>query len=55
MLIHGGRGFRSHCDIERMLRDSQLLTVAEGTSQICKVIISNGINNTDIDKLNDLM
>lgn len=55
VLIHGGRGFRSHCDVERMLRDSQLLTVAEGTSQICKVIISNGINNTDIDKLNDLM
>lgn len=54
VLIHGGRGFRSHCDIERMLRDSQLLTVAEGTSQICKVIISNGIYNAGED-MRDLM
>lgn len=54
VLIHGSRGFSSHCDVERMLRDSQLLTVAEGTSQICKVIISNGIYNAETDKLLDL-
>jgi alkylation response protein AidB-like acyl-CoA dehydrogenase len=46
VLIHGGRGFKSHSDMERILRDAQLLTVAEGTSQICKVVISNGIYNT---------
>ena len=45
-LIHGGRGFSSHCDIDRLLRDSRVLTVAEGTSQICKVVISNGIYNS---------
>ncbi len=49
-LIHGGRGFGSHCDVERLLRDSQLLMVAEGTSQICKVIISDGIYNTPFGK-----
>ena len=54
MLIHGGRGFRSHCDVERLLRDAQLLTVAEGTSQICKVIISNGIYNTEQGNLKNL-
>lgn len=45
-LIHGGRAFDRHSDIDRMLRDSQLLMVAEGTSQICKVVIANGIDNS---------
>lgn len=51
-LIHGSRGYAAHSPTERLLRDAQLLTVAEGTSQICKVAISNGIYNTAI---NDLM
>lgn len=55
VLIHGGAGFRSSCDIERMLRDSQLLSVAEGTSQICKVIISNGISSVGPDNLDQLI
>lgn len=54
MLIHGSSGFSSHCDVERMLRDAQLLTVAEGTSQICKVVISNGIYNASPEKLREL-
>ncbi|MBS5432145.1 MAG: acyl-CoA dehydrogenase family protein [Firmicutes bacterium] len=54
VLIHGSRGFRSHCDVERMLRDSQLLTVAEGTSQICKVVISNGIYNAVPNRFREL-
>lgn len=54
VLLHGSRGFSSHCDIERMLRDSQLLTVAEGTSQICKVVISNGIYNAGLENFKKL-
>lgn len=50
-LIHGSLGFRKNSDIERLLRDSQVLTVAEGTSQICKVAISNGIYNTPLNEL----
>ena len=53
-LIHGSRGFSSHSDIERMLRDSQLLMVAEGTSQICKVVISNGIDNSGLENFKRL-
>lgn len=52
-LIHGSKGFDSHSDVERMLRDSQLFTVAEGTSQICKVVISNGIYNADPQKISE--
>lgn len=50
-LIHGSRGYSAHSATERLLRDAQLLTVAEGTSQICKVAISNGIYNTAINEL----
>lgn len=53
-LTHGGSGFASHSDVERMLRDSQLLTVAEGTSQICKVVIANGISNSGLENFKNL-
>ncbi|MEG1789612.1 MAG: acyl-CoA dehydrogenase family protein [Oscillospiraceae bacterium] len=46
VLIHGGRGYSKDYDAERLLRDSQLLTTAEGTSQICKIVISNGLFNS---------
>lgn len=58
ILIHGGSGFRSHCDAERMLRDAQLLTVAEGTSQICKVAITNRIysmGSSDKDSISQIL
>lgn len=51
-LIHGSRGYTAHSATERLLRDAQLLTVAEGTSQICKVAISNGIYNSPMSELN---
>ena len=58
ILIHGGSGFRSHCDVERMLRDAQLLTAAEGTSQICKVAIANRIysmGSLDTDSISHIL
>lgn len=53
-LTLGSSAFRSHSDMERMLRDCQLLTVAEGTSQICKVIISNGITSASPENIRNL-
>lgn len=50
-LIHGSQGYNRHSDTERLLRESQLLTVAEGTSQICRVAISNGLYNTPLSEL----
>ncbi len=39
--LHGAKGFDRKYAMARMLRDSLMLTTAEGTSQICKVIISS--------------
>ena len=49
MLLHGGIGFTHESDIMRILRDAQMLRTAEGTSQICKVIISNHISKAEPD------
>lgn len=38
--IHGGNGYSQEYEVERFLRDSKLLTIGEGTSEICKVVIS---------------
>ena len=50
LMLHGGRGYHKSFAVERLLRDSLALTIAEGTSQICKVIISNAIYNALPDK-----
>ena len=43
--LHGALGFDKKYGMARLLRDSLMLTTAEGTSQICKVIISNAVYN----------
>ncbi len=41
--IHGGNGYSQEYEVERFLRDSKLLTIGEGTSEICKVVISRTV------------
>ena len=41
LLIHAGAGCRAGCEAERLVRDSRLLTIVNGTSQICRTIIAN--------------
>ncbi len=43
LLIHAGAGCRSESEAQRLVRDSRLLTIVNGTSQICKVVISNAL------------
>ncbi len=38
--ILGGYGLCNEYDVERMYRDAKLLTIGEGTSEICRMIIS---------------
>lgn len=38
--IHGGNGYSREYEVERFLRDAKLLTIGEGTSEICKLVIS---------------
>jgi butyryl-CoA dehydrogenase len=44
--IYGASGLMTTETVNRLLRDAEMLTIAEGTSEICKIVISNGaINN----------
>ena len=44
--IYGASGLVATEPVNRLLRDAEMLTIAEGTSEICKIVISNGaINN----------
>lgn len=41
--IHGANGLSSDFEVDRCFRDAQMLTIAEGTSEICKIIVSNAV------------
>lgn len=41
--IHGAYGLSADSDVERLFRDAQMLTIAEGTSEICRIVVSNGV------------
>ena len=43
--IHGANGLSADFEVDRCFRDAQMLTIAEGTSEICKIIISNAVIN----------
>lgn len=43
LLIHAGAGCRFESEAQRLVRDSRLLTIVNGTSQICKVVIANAL------------
>ncbi len=44
--IHGANGLSGDFEVDRCFRDAQMLTIAEGTSEICKIIISNAVINS---------
>jgi len=41
--ILGGYGLCVEYEIERFYRDAKLLTIGEGTSEICRMIISGNV------------
>jgi alkylation response protein AidB-like acyl-CoA dehydrogenase len=41
--IHGGYGYSKEYEIERLMREAPFLLIGEGTSEIQKTIISNGL------------
>lgn len=43
--IHGASGLSAQSGVDRLFRDAQMLTVAEGTSEICRIVISGGLTN----------
>ncbi len=43
--IHGGFGYSSEFEVERMYRDTRLMTIGEGTSEIQRLVIARHILN----------
>ena len=41
--LFGGNGYLKDFEVERFVRDSRMLKLAGGTSEICKVIVSNSL------------
>ncbi len=44
--IHGGYGYTKEYHVERFLRDSKLLTIGEGTSEVQRLIIARELKKT---------
>lgn len=44
--IHGANGLSSDFEVDRCFRDAQMLTITEGTTEICKIIVSNSVINS---------
>jgi alkylation response protein AidB-like acyl-CoA dehydrogenase len=41
--IHGGFGYSSEFEVERMYRDTRLMSIGEGTSEILRMVIGRYI------------
>lgn len=41
--IHGGNGYSKEFEVERFMRDAKLLTIGEGTSEVCKIVIGGHV------------
>jgi alkylation response protein AidB-like acyl-CoA dehydrogenase len=41
--IHGGYGYSTSCEIERLYRDAPMLLIGEGTSEVQKMVIGQRI------------
>jgi alkylation response protein AidB-like acyl-CoA dehydrogenase len=47
--LHGGYGLMKEYDVERFYRDQRILEIGEGTSEICRMVISRYIGCYDVD------
>ncbi len=43
MRIHGGMGYSTELDIERLYRDAPLMVIGEGTNDIQRIVIARGL------------
>ncbi len=43
MQVHGGYGYSREYNVERMYRDARLMTIGEGTSEICRLVIARHV------------
>ncbi len=47
MRIHGGYGYSTELDVERLYRDAPLMAIGEGTNDIQRIVIAKGLLRED--------
>ncbi|MBO4212182.1 MAG: acyl-CoA dehydrogenase family protein [Oscillospiraceae bacterium] len=45
--IHGAQGMKLHNRAERCFRDAQMLTISEGSSEVCQIVISGKLYHAE--------
>lgn len=45
--LHGARGLSQYTDVERYMRDCQMLTIGEGSSEVCQIVISGKLYHAE--------
>ena len=45
--LHGAKGLSQYTDVERYWRDCQMLTIGEGSSEVCQIVISNKLYHAE--------
>jgi alkylation response protein AidB-like acyl-CoA dehydrogenase len=48
MRIHGGYGYSTEFEIERLYRDAPLMAIGEGTNDILRVLIARALARTEV-------
>ena len=47
--LHGAKGLSQYTDVDRYFRDAQMLTIGEGSSEVCQIVISGKLYHTDLE------
>lgn len=45
--VHGAQGLSRASDVERYFRDAQMLTIGEGSSEVCQIVISGKLYHAE--------
>ena len=48
--LHGAKGLSQYTDVDRYFRDAQMLTIGEGSSEVCQIVISGKLYHTQLDQ-----
>ena len=48
--LHGAKGLSQYTDVDRYFRDAQMLTIGEGSSEVCQIVISGKLYHTALDQ-----
>lgn len=48
--LHGAKGLSQYTDVERYFRDAQMLTIGEGSSEVCQIVISGKLYHSMLDQ-----